>query len=157
MLCLFDRLDAALELGEEVYASLPDVRNQPERFGDQPIVDENEVILGYAEKYLVSASGFDISSLLERVHSLGGLFVPAHIDRTVFGVIAQLGFLPDEDFDAVELTARGDPTLAGRYPALRNSDSHHLSSIGTGFSEFELNRLGVADLRAYLQAPRHLG
>lgn len=150
MLCLFGGLDAAMELGEQVYASLPDIKNRPERFGDQPIVDEHEEILGFAEKYLISASGFDVSSLLVRVHELGGLFVPAHIDRQVFGIIAQLGFLPDEDFDAVELTPRGDPKLAGRYPILRNSDSHELSTIGSGCTEFELDALQVAQLRRWL-------
>ena len=152
MLCLFDRLDAALEAGRLVYDSLPGIPNQPDRFGDQPIVNENEEILGFAEKFLISASAYDIRSLLELVHSLGGLFIPAHIDRSVYGVIAQLGFLPDEDFDAVELTARGDPALALHYPILRNSDSHQLASIGAGYSEIEVGALAVADLRAALWA-----
>ena len=155
MLCLFDDLDTALSLGERVYASLPDIRNQPDRFGDQPIVNEKGEILDFAEKYLISASGYDVNSLLDLVHSMGGLFIPAHIDRQVFGIIAQLGFLPEEDFDAVELTARGNRKLAGAYPVLRNSDSHQLSGIGTGYTEFELDRMSVADLRTYLQARRN--
>lgn len=154
MLCLFDDLNAALELGECVYDSLPDIPNQPERFGDQPIVDASDNIIGSAEKYLISASGFDISSLLEQVHSMGGLFVPAHIDRMVFGVIAQLGFLPDEDFDAVELTARGKPELARGFPILRNSDSHCLETIGGACSEFDLERLDVPNLKAFLASRR---
>ncbi len=154
MLCLFDELDAALELGERVYASLPDIRNQPDRFGDQPIIDEHEEILGFAEKFLISASSYDIGSLLDQVHSLGGLFAPAHIDRAVFGVIAQLGFLPEEDFDAVELTPRGRRTLAQNYPILRNSDSHQLSTIGSACSEFDLDRLSVRNLRECLHAQR---
>jgi len=155
MLCLFDDLEAALSLGELVYASLPDIRKQPERFGDQPIVNQAGEILGFAEKYLISASAYDVRSLLDLVHSMGGLFVPAHIDRQVFGIIAQLGFLPEEEFDAVELTARGNPELAGRYPILRNSDSHQLSSIGSGYSEIELDQLTVAALRTHLQAQRN--
>jgi len=155
MLCLFDDLEPALALGEMVYASLPDIRNHPERFGDQPIVNEAGEILGFAEKYLISASAYDVSSLLDLVHSMGGLFVPAHIDRQVFGIIAQLGFLPEEDYDAVELTARGNPELARAYPILRNSDSHQLSSIGLECNEIELDQLTVTDLRAHLQTQRH--
>jgi PHP family Zn ribbon phosphoesterase len=150
MLCLFDELDAAMELGRRVYDSLPDIKNRPERFGDQAIVDEQEDILGFAEKYLISASAFDVTSLLDQVHALGGLFVPAHIDRQVFGIIAQLGFLPDEAFDAVELTPRGNPKLAGKYPILRNSDAHQLSAIGSGCTEFELEALRVDLLRDWL-------
>ena len=150
VLCLFDSLDAALELGDKVYESLPPIPNQPDRFGDQPIIDENEEILGFAEKFLISASGYDISSLLGLVHSLGGLFVPAHIDRQVYGIVAQLGFLPDEDFDAVELTAYGDPALALNYPIVRNSDSHQLNTLGTAFTEYSLDALTVKNLHSSL-------
>ncbi len=151
MLCLFDDLDSALELGELVYASLPDLCNQPDRFGDQPIVDEKDEIIGFAEKFLISASTYDVESLLDLVHSLGGLFIPAHIDRSVFGIVSQLGFLPNENFDAVELTARGDPELARDYPIVRNSDSHQLATIGSAFTEFSLEHLAVSDLRTCLR------
>lgn len=150
ILCLFDELDRAMELGAMVYDSLPDIANQPDRFGDQPIVNENEEILGFAEKFLISASGFDISSLVEEVHTLGGLVVPAHIDRSVYGIISQLGFLPEEDFDAVELTARGKKKLAKHYPVLRNSDSHALNSLGTAETILELDSLSVAHVRSCL-------
>lgn len=150
MLCLFDDLDRAIEMGNRVYESLPDVPNQPDRFGDQPIIDENEEILGFAEKFLISASGYDIHTLLGEVHSLGGLFIPAHIDRSVYGIVSQLGFLPDEAFDAVELTANGDPALALDYPIIRNSDSHYLDTLGTVFTEFDLGELTVENLRSSL-------
>jgi len=154
MLCLFDDLEAAVELGDRIYASLPDIRNRPEQLGDQPIVDAHGEIIGFAEKYLINASPYDIRTLLDLVHALGGLFVPAHIDRHVFGIIAQLGFLPDEDFDAVELTPRGNPALAQNYPVLRSSDAHQLAAIGSGYSAMELDALTVGDLRAALHASR---
>jgi len=150
ILCLFDELDKAMQLGELVYESLPDIPNQPERFGDQPIVDENNNILGFAEKFLISASAYDVNTLLDLVHSLGGLFVPAHIDRAVFGIISQLGFLPEEDFDAVELTAKGDLSLARHYPVVRNSDSHQLMTIGAACTEFETTSWSVSNLRSAL-------
>jgi PHP family Zn ribbon phosphoesterase len=150
ILCLFDHPDVAMELGERVYDSLPDIPNVPEKFGDQPIIDEHENILGFAEKLLISASSFDVSSLVAEVHALGGLIVPAHIDRSMFGLIAQLGFLPDEDFDAVELTAYGDPALALHYPIMRNSDSHHLNTLGNAHTDFEVETLSVKNLRSNL-------
>ena len=151
MLCLFDDIDAAMTLGTKVYESLPDIPNQPDRFGDQPIVDENDDILGFAEKILISASVYDVHTLLNLVHSLGGLFIPAHIDRPAFGIIAQLGFLPPEDYDAVELSADGDAALAGPYSILHHSDSHQLQTIGGGFSEFNIEALTVTHIRAALQ------
>lgn len=150
ILCLFDDLDAAMQMGSLVYDSLPDIPNQPEKFGDQPIIDEDEGILGFAEKFLISASGFDISSLVEQTHELGGLIVPAHIDRQMYGVIAQLGFLPAEEFDAVELTAYGDAALAGDFPVIRSSDSHHLGTLGQAHTDFEMDKLTVSNVRSNL-------
>jgi 3',5'-nucleoside bisphosphate phosphatase len=148
LLCLFDSIEPAMELGQLIYDSLPEVENIPERFGDQVIVDEHEDILGFADKFLISASAYDVSAILSMVHSMGGLFVPAHIDRQVYGIIAQLGFLPDEAYDAIELTSRGDAKLAQHYPVLRSSDSHQLDSIGAAFTEFEADSFTVAALRA---------
>ena len=153
ILCLFDDLGKAMEMGAKVYDSLPDIPNQPERFGDQPIIDEDEGIIGFAEKFLISASGFDIGSLVGEVHGLGGLVVPAHIDRSVYGIISQLGFLPDEDFDAVELTAYGDPALALNYPIMRNSDSHMLINLGGAETEFDVDSLTVGNIRSFLRKP----
>jgi len=150
ILCLFDHLDAAMQFGERVYESLPDIPNQPERFGDQPIIDENDQVLGFAEKFLISASSYDVNALLDMVHSLGGLVVPAHIDRSVFGIISQLGFLPEENFDAVELTAQGNIALARHYPVLRNSDAHQLMAIGAGYSEFDMATWSLSELRKAL-------
>lgn len=154
ILCLFDQLDAAAEWGEKIYESLPPVPNRPDRFGDQPIVDEHEEVLGFAEKFLISASGYDIGTMVEEVHARGGLCIPAHIDRQVYGIVAQLGFLPDEPFDAVELTAFGNPALAKNYPVVRNSDAHDLDTLGSAFTDLDVPALSVDAIRDCLWAGR---
>jgi len=157
MLCLFDDLEAALELGDRIYGSLPPVPNHPDRFGDQPVIDADENVCGFAEKFLVGASAYGIGELLGQVHALGGLFVPAHIDRPLFGVVAQLGFVPDEHFDAVELTAGGDPALARGFPVIRNSDSHLLAGLGSAWTDYGIGALSIANLRACLSEGRFTG
>ena len=154
ILCLFDQLDAAVEWGGTIYESLPPVPNRPDRFGDQPIVDEHEEVLGFAEKFLISASGYDVAAMVEEVHARGGLCIPAHIDRQVYGIVAQLGFLPDEPFDAVELTAFGDPDLAKNYPVVRNSDAHDLATLGSAFTDLDVPALSIAAIRDCLWAGR---
>jgi PHP family Zn ribbon phosphoesterase len=150
VLCLFDQLDAAVEWGRRVYESLPPEPNRPDRFGDQPIIDENEEILGFADKFLISASDYDIGSMVKQVHALDGLCIPAHIDRQVFGMIAQLGFLPDEPFDAVEITPSGRLKLAGDYPVVRNSDAHDLATLGSASTELDVPALTVDAIRSFL-------
>ncbi len=150
ILCLFDQLEKATIWGDRVYESLPNIPNQLGRFGDQPIINADEEILGFAEKFLISASTFSISEMVQQVHALGGLCIPAHIDRQVYGIIAQLGFLPDEAFDAVELTPKGARALARDYPIVRNSDSHQLESIGQAFTPLDIDSLSTEKIRSSL-------
>ena len=93
----------------------------------------------------------------ERVHELGGLFIAAHMDRSVFSVTSQLGGLAgDEGFDAVEISRRADvavwrdKTLG--LPFIRSSDAHYLDGIGLIWSEAELPEFSTAALKAALVA-----
>jgi hypothetical protein len=147
ILCLFDQLDVAVAWGDAVYEGLPPVPNRPDRFGDQPIVNADNEILGFAEKFLIAASCFSVSQIVAEVHQRGGLCIPAHIDRRVYGIIAQLGFLPEDPFDAVELTPRGRVKLAKGFPIVRHSDAHQLAAIGRAFTSYELPTLSVAALQ----------
>ena len=151
ILCLFDQLDVAVEWGETIYKTLPPILNHPDRFGDQPIVTAQNEIIRFAEKFLISASTFSVSQIVEKVHQRGGLCIPAHIDRQVYGIIAQLGFLPNDPFDAVEITPRGSLKLAKKFPVVRHSDSHRLSSIGTAFTQYEIPALTINNLRQCLR------
>jgi len=151
VLGLFDSLDAAMKLGKIVYDSLPDIPNRAEILGDQPIVNVKDEIIRFAEKTLYGASSLNLHALLEKIHSFGGLCIPAHIDRPAGGLISQLGFIPDEAFDAVELRPGDEPGLAGRFPVLRNSDSHYLETVGTVYNKLEMDSLTIENLRNFLK------
>lgn len=142
IICLFEAVEAAEDLGEYVYSSLPPVMNDPEKLGDQVIVNENDEIEGFVQKYLGLATTITIDQLRSIVKNLGGILIPAHIDRPSFSVISQLGFLSGE-FSAVEVSRahvrRGmDLTIAGAYPAVTASDSHYLHEIGSVSIGFDL-------------------
>lgn len=137
-LCLFSAAETALALGEELYALMPPVMNIPERTGDQVYVDENDDILGEVDKYLVTSAEIGLEELARRVHDLGGLFIPAHVDRPSFSMTSQLGFVVDGPWDALEVVrmpadanpAEPDPGGAPRidtrgYPLTTSSDAHY--------------------------------
>jgi hypothetical protein len=152
-LCLFDRLEAAMELDALVYAHLPEIRRDPQHFGDQVYVNADNEIEGVIEKYLISAVDIPLSDMMREVHLLGGLFIPAHVDRESYSIVSQLGFIPDEPFDALEVTRRydrvADPlNFATRYRLITSSDAHRLEDIGTGFTEFDLPEWSVDALHA---------
>ena len=136
----FDRL---------LYDHLADISNEPERFGYQVVVDETDQILDQPGKLLISAVDMSIGEVEKRVHELGGLFVPAHIDRMRNGIIAQLGFVPpDLRCDALEISRHSSmQELLSRYPDLegytflRGSDAHFPDEVGAGYTEFHLEAL----------------
>ncbi|MDR0330774.1 MAG: hypothetical protein LBH93_03585 [Chitinispirillales bacterium] len=153
IVCLFGGVDAAAELGRIVREALPRVENIPEKFGDQALVNEEDEIEGFEERYLGLACGLSIDELRVRVAALGGLFIAAHVDKPRFSVISQLGFLSGE-FSAAELSRAGAMREEARkltkgYAAVSASDSHYLHTIGSAYVEFES---GSADIAGYGQA-----
>lgn len=150
-LCLFDRLEPALEFGRAVYDRILNVPNDPERFGDQPVVTVDGEITGFAEKVLFAAADISFFDLVPMALDAGALCIPSHIDREYSGAIAQLGFLPDLPYDAVEVLAPNPPPGAEKWPVVRFSDAHHPDQIGRRFTEIETDGFGVPELRDAFQ------
>ena len=97
-----EQLDAFQEFLDE---HLPHIPNDEERFGYQLIVDENEDVVGEEEWLLISALDVDLDTLYDKVHEIGGLFVPAHINKATSSLMSQLGFVPpDIKADALEIS-----------------------------------------------------
>ncbi len=116
----------AMDFSNEIRRHLPNVENDPEHFGYQLFVDENDNFIGMESAMLSASTDLTIDDLWQMVKRYDGLFVYAHIDR-MFGVVKQLGFIPEyPPFDAVE--AKGDVKV--NCTILRSSDAHALSQIG---------------------------
>jgi hypothetical protein len=155
VLCLFDEVGAAMELDRIIYDSLPQIKNVPEKFGDQIFVNEDDEVEGFEEKYLGMASSYSIDELREKVETIGGLFIASHVDKPVFSVISQLGFLSGF-FSAVEISAAGAQrkdslSLAGAYTAVSASDSHYLHTIANTCVQFELPSPSIEEYRHALE------
>lgn len=159
ILALFDHPDPAEDLGRILYQALPDIPNKPEVYGDQPVVNEDNEILELIPKALAAPCIISLSRLGELIHERGGLFIPSHVERPYTGVIDRLGFIPNEPFDAVEVSRR-TPTdqraaLAGNYPWITNSDAHHIDDIAAAFNQFELDTFSIESLRNALTERRN--
>lgn len=131
--CYFPTLEGAYELERIIKASSPPVKNRPEIFGHQYYMDAQDNIVGEEENLLVSASGLDIYALVDTVRRLGGAAVPAHIDRSSYSVLSNLGFLPpDLCVSTLEITEKNRSRLAPEYKdfnILTSSDAHYLENI----------------------------
>ena len=146
-LCLFDQLESALEFGRTIYDSIIDIPNDPDRFGDQPIVTVDNDITGFAEKLLFAATDISFFDLVPMALEAGALCIPSHIDRDYSGAIAHIGFLPDLPYDAVEVIAKKPPRGVDKWPVVHFSDAHHPSHIGRRFTEIETDAFTVSALR----------
>lgn len=154
LLCLFESVEQAIEMGERLYELLANVQNIPEKLGDQVYVDVDENILGSVEKHLIQAVDLSVDEIMSMVLDRGGLFIPAHIDRTMNSMGSQLGFLPPADYSAVEITRSPCPIATYDYPRVCNSDAHFLPDIAARWFAFEADRPDFAGLREALRARR---
>ena len=75
----------------------------------------------------------DIYEVSDAVKKRGGLFIPAHIDKSSYSVTANLGFLPPDLYvDGLEITERGLEKYGSMYPEygiITDSDAHYLENI----------------------------
>ena len=63
---------------------LPDIPNDPEKFGFQVVVDPEEQIIYEEPKLLISALNQSLEEIAHKVRQLDGIFIPAHIDKPCF-------------------------------------------------------------------------
>lgn len=130
LLAIFATPREALVFGAVMYALLPDLPWDPAAFGDQVAVDEGENVLAMPERWLGAALEAPFDDLASQAHAAGALVIPAHVDRGMFSVYSQLGFLPPGPYDAVESMWRPAPSLSGGLAAVSGSDAHYPEHVG---------------------------
>ena len=137
LVCLFESLEDAMRFDAEVYGRLMDIKNRPEIFGNQMILDAQDELVATEEKLLISATNLLISDAVELARKFGAHVHPAHIDRESNGIISILGDIPDEyGFDCLEFNNLGNVEVikqkccaADRAKHIVSSDAHHLWDI----------------------------
>ena len=154
-LALFDTTEQALAMTEWVYEAMPKRVNDPETFGDQPVVSWDDDILEMEWRILAMGCRRTIPETSAKAHALGGLYIAAHIDRSVFSVFSGLGAIPENCFDAVELSRTADAALwlpkAADYAVTRSSDAHNLDDVARVWTEAECE-FSISGLKAAFAA-----
>lgn len=145
-LAYFETLESLESFQKYIDEHLPFVKNNPDKFGYQVVVDTEEKILYEEEKLLIVGMSQSIEQIERKVHELGGIFIPAHIDKSKFSLISQLGFIPSSlVIDGIEITSRISIEKArDRYQipenqfCIYNSDAHIPEQIGTAYQKLFL-------------------
>lgn len=141
LLCLFPTIDAAEEMGQLLESHLPPIKNRPDIFGEQWIMNERDEKTGEIDVLLINATDLTIEQIKEETQKRGGVCIAAHIDREKNGIAAILGCVPEYlNFSALELSPTAqDYKRDTRYKYITNSDAHILTNISekTNFLELE--------------------
>jgi len=130
LLALFPSPGAALRFGAEIHKFLPRLSWNSETFGDQAVVDAEENLLELHETWLGAALDTSFEDLAFRASSAKAIVIPAHVDRAMFSVQSQLGFLPSGPYDAVESVFSSMDILSGGHSVISGSDAHYPEHIG---------------------------
>ena len=138
LLCYFPSLDGLLTWDAIVYENLPKRKNQEELFGYQLLTDLQDEYVAKEDRLLALATKLSLSETLETVTSLGGVVIPAHVDRPVNSILGQLGIIPpDAGIRVLEISGNTAPvdflrshSELERYRFVQGSDSHFLHDIG---------------------------
>lgn len=146
IVCLFENLDDAMEFDKTVNEHRIKIKNRPDIFGEQRILDEDDNIIGYDEYLLINATDIAIEQVDELVAAHNGICFPAHIDRESNGIIATLGTIPENsgfyiaEFHDIEKYAEYEnqhPILKGMR-IVSGSDAHYLWDIRDASSSIML-------------------
>jgi len=158
VLCLFDTLDQLAELQRLVDRALPNIKNNIDYFGEQFIVDESGEFIRRKETLLITAAQVSFEEAFQAVTDLEGLFIPAHVNRQVFSLLYNLGFVPpDLPIDALEITRHLSPKKASEefpqirgYPLIQSGDVHYLDDF-LGVNQFFIEKPTIAELKQALR------
>ncbi len=135
LIVLFPTLEQAMDFDGQIHPRILPVKNRPDIFGNQWVVDSDDNLLETEETLLINATDLDVDSAVKLVERYGGVVYPAHIDRPSNGMIAILGSVPKEyGFSCVEFNDYGqrDKILAEQELnciTLCSSDAHELGRI----------------------------
>ena len=137
VVCLFENLEDAMVFDEYLQKRRFLIENRPEIFGTQLIMDETDKVLGSQDILLTAASGISIGNVEKLIDGYGGVCYPAHIDRSSYSVISNLGMITEEmGFEVAEVSPTGNvddliekhPILS-RMKILTSSDAHRLDAL----------------------------
>ncbi|MBR4582067.1 MAG: phosphoesterase, partial [Lachnospiraceae bacterium] len=137
VVCLFPTLEDALAFDAYVEPRILPIPNKPDKWGNQIIIDENDEPCGTFDTLLISATDISFDAVYDLLEKFHGVMIPAHIEKSTFSLIANLGFVPpDSKFHCFELKNMGRlHEVVNANPILKNcnvitdSDAHQIDLI----------------------------
>lgn len=145
VVCLFETLNGAMQFSKEVDTFKIPVKNRPDIFGNQQILDGDDNIIGEEENLLINATLISVEEVPSMIARYGGICYPAHIDRESNGIISVLGTFPTTTkFNCVEFhDSKNCDEYVNKYSLqdkkiIVSSDAHYLTALRDKENYFSL-------------------
>ena len=142
-----------MDFGAEVEKRRIKIKNRPEIFGDQFIMNSEDNVIGMEEDLLINATDITVDEAPLLAENFGGVCYPAHIDRDSNGIIAVLGAFPEtpefssaELHDGEKLDEYLEISRLKKEAFIISSDAHNLWSIKEKTDFLELAESDDEDL-----------
>lgn len=145
VLTLFETLEGAMDFNSVLDKKRVKIKNNPDVFGNQLLVDAKDNVVGEEEYLLINSVEYSIDDIFDEVKKYSGISIPAHIDKNSNSVMAVLGTVPESGFTAYELFEGDNKEIyMERFPhiskscLISNSDAHYLWDINEKINYFEI-------------------
>ena len=137
VVCLFPTLEDAMAFDAYVEPRILPIPNKPDKWVNQIIINEEDEPCGTFDTLLISATDISFDAVYDLLEKYHGVMIPAHIEKSTFSLIANLGFVPpDSKFKCFELKNMGRlHEVVNANPILKNcnvitdSDAHQIDLI----------------------------
>lgn len=153
VVCLFADIESTLRMEKVIDEHMPEIKNRTDIFGEQIIMDSQDNIIGYRENMLVTATSLSINQVVDFARKFGGVAIPAHIDKSSYSVLSNLGFIDDNlGFKTVEvkypdkLDEIYESKDLSRFRIIHSSDAHYLWDLSEREHFLEVKSLDIGEI-----------
>ncbi len=147
---LFKDFDSCRKCLDKIGNTRMRIKNDPNVFGNQFFMDENDAVVGTEEDLLITATGYSVDDLPRVAEEYGGVAFLSHVDKAANGIIAILGAIDEKtEYASAEVSPRASKELLNDlkrrgFTVLHNSDAHMLGAINERGNNFlELDELSA--------------
>ena len=161
ILTLFDTFEQIQQWQCFVDKYMNNLPNDANKLGAQFVVDENDEFIREELRMLHGPLKLTAAQIVSKVEELGGITFAAHVDRSSYSIVGQLGFIePDFGFTAAEISPAGwqkdlqskMQRLTGYLPFLTDSDAHNILDFLQGPKNLlEVEALTIKEIRLALE------
>lgn len=158
VICLFETVTDAENFSTYVYSNMPLIPHRPDIFGEQIIMNSNDIEISRESYLLLNATNISVNDILSTTNKYNGTAFPAHIDRSSYSVISSLGDIPPEaGFNTIEISTKGNiEKIKSLHPIIKdklnliNSDSHYLENLVSEKRYIEIDTLSTKSIINYI-------